>query len=646
MAEEVPSNAIILHEDKQYYPSAEQVFGPDVEVLVQEEDTQPLTEPIVAPLKIKSFAIEEKDLPPVNYSREYMIQVSHSTDLVRNVAVVGHLHHGKTGLLDMLVQETHVLPPIRQTKEDDRLRYTDTHLLERARGISIKSAPMTLLLPNLKGKTYLFNFIDTPGHVNFSDEVASATRLADGVLLVVDVVEGVMSQTEKIIRHLIAENQRIVLVLNKMDRLILELKLPPGDAYYNLRHTIEEVNTIIAGCGSSQRVSPELGNVVFAATTQRWSFTLESFAKIYSRLSGPGQWDEQAFTQRLWGDVFYNPATRKFQRKQRDTAATRAFVYFILEPLYKIYGQAISEDAATLKVTLKKLKIQLKDNVYKLDARDLLLHVCEKFFGKSQGLVSALTQHIPSPEKNAPNKIERTYTGPQDSSLGITLRNCDPNGPLVVNITKLYTSTDAKSFSAFGRVMSGTLRPGSPVRVLGEGYTLDDEEQSEDAVVGDIFFPGGRYRVPAAEITVGNLVLIDGVDKSIFKTATIVAREVEEPYVFRPVQHFTQSVFKVAIEPSNPSDLPKMTAGLRCVNKSYPLLETRVEESGEHVLLGPGEIFLDCVLHDLRVLFAEIEIKVSDPVVRFCETVVETSALKCYAETPNKKYLTALDRLT
>lgn len=64
-----------------------------------------------------------------------------------------------------------------------------------------------------------------------------------------------------------------------------------------------------------------------------------------------------------------------------------------------------------------------------------------------------------------------------------------------------------------------------------------------------------------------------------------------------------------------------------------------MEESGEHVVFGTGEVYLDCVLHDLRRVFAECEIKVSDPATRFCETVVETSALKCYAETPNKKYV-------
>ena len=73
------------------------------------------------------------------------------------------------------------------------------------------------------------------------------------------------------------------------------------------------------------------------------------------------------------------------------------------------------------------------------------------------------------------------------------------------------------------------------------------------------------------------------------------------------------------------------------MNKSYPLLSTRVEESGEHVVLGTGELYLDCVMHDLRKIYSEIDIKVADPVVSFCETVVETSSLKCFAETPNKK---------
>lgn len=106
----------------------------------------------------------------------------------------------------------------------------------------------------------------------------------------------------------------------------------------------------------------------------------------------------------------------------------------------------------------------------------------------------------------------------------------------------------------------------------------------------------------------------------------------------------TESVLKIAIEPIAPSELPKMLSGLRSINKSYPLAATKVEESGEHVLIGTGELYLDCVMHDLRKLFSEIEIKVSDPVTKFSETVLETSALKCYADTPNKKWVMKTSR--
>ena len=81
-----------------------------------------------------------------------------------------------------------------------------------------------------------------------------------------------------------------------------------------------------------------------------------------------------------------------------------------------------------------------------------------------------------------------------------------------------------------------------------------------------------------------------------------------------------------------------MLDGLRKINKTYPLVTTKVEESGEHTILGTGELYLDCVMHDLRKVFAEIEVKVADPIVAFCETVVDTSSIKCFAETPNKKY--------
>lgn len=147
-----------------------------------------------------------------------------------------------------------------------------------------------------------------------------------------------------------------------------------------------------------------------------------------------------------------------------------------------------------------------------------------------------------------------------------------------------------------------------------------------------------RYHIEVNRVPAGNWVLIEGVDQPIVKTATITEpRGNEEAQIFRPLKFNTTSVIKIAVEPVNPSELPKMLDGLRKVNKSYPSLTTKVEESGEHVILGTGELYLDCVMHDLRKMYSEIDIKVADPVVTFCETVVETSSLKCFAETPNKK---------
>jgi 116 kDa U5 small nuclear ribonucleoprotein component len=120
-------------------------------------------------------------------------------------------------------------------------------------------------------------------------------------------------------------------------------------------------------------------------------------------------------------------------------------------------------------------------------------------------------------------------------------------------------------------------------------------------------------RIPA-----GNWVLIEGVDQSIVKTATIVdnsglvrgrrsqVTNIDDIQIFRPLKFNTCSVIKIAVEPVNPSELPKMLDGLRKVNKSYPLLQTKVEESGEHIILGTGELFLDCVMHDLRRMYSEI----------------------------------------
>lgn len=122
--------------------------------------------------------------------------------------------------------------------EERNLRYTDTLFTEQERGVSIKATPVTLVLQDVKEKSYLMNIFDSPGHVNFSDEVTAAMRMVDGIVLFVDAAEGVMLNTERLLKHAVQEKLAITLCINKIDRLILELKLPSQDAFFKLKHII------------------------------------------------------------------------------------------------------------------------------------------------------------------------------------------------------------------------------------------------------------------------------------------------------------------------------------------------------------------------------------------------------------------------
>ncbi|PVU99753.1 hypothetical protein BB559_000429 [Furculomyces boomerangus] len=646
---------IVLHEDKNYYPDAEEVFGPDVEVLVNEEDTQPLSEPIIAPIKDRKHVIFSEDLPETTFEKEFLVDLMGHNDFVRQIAIVGHLHHGKTSFVDMLVASTHTwkewdeTPPsatnsVNNSREPVTKRgYTTVQSMERKRGLSTKAMPMSLVMTGLKDKSYVINLMDTPGHVNFIDEVVAGIRLADGIVLVVDAIEGVMINTEQIIKLAVRENVKITLVINKVDRLILELKIPPKDAYYKLKHTVEEVNTFIGSCpgsNASMRLSPELGNVCFASSEYGWCFSLDSFAKKYvDNWKYPIKY--QDFAKRLWGDIYYNKETRKFVKKSvADSTTERSFIHFIMEPLYKLHAQVVGEDEESLRPVLEKLGINLKKKEYGMNVPWLLRRVMGLFFGPPYGFVDMVSNHIPSPVENAENKVRTLYTGEQDSEAAEMMRKCSGDGPLIINVVKMYPSADASELFAFGRIYSGSIKTGQSVMVLGEGYIRGDDEEMVEEVVEEAWIFESRYRISVSGLGAGTWVLLKGVDNSIAKTATITTKSDLEAYdiqVFRQLQFPSASVMKVAIEPLVPSELPKMLSGLRKISKVYPSSVTKVEESGEHVVLGTGELYLDCIMHDLRLIYSEIDIKVSDSVVAFRETISETSAIKCFLETPNKR---------
>jgi 116 kDa U5 small nuclear ribonucleoprotein component len=198
---------IVLHEDKKYYPDADEVY-PGVRTIVLDEDAQGLEEPIIKPMITKNFSVLEKEQPILVYSTEFMTSLMNTPGLIRNIAVIGALHHGKTLFMDSLIQATHEKPwdPSRNK------RYTDTRKDEQERELSIKSTPVTLVMEDIGGKSYLLNILDCPGHVNFSDESTAALRISDGAVVVIDAVEGVMMNTERLLKQAVANSVPITLV--------------------------------------------------------------------------------------------------------------------------------------------------------------------------------------------------------------------------------------------------------------------------------------------------------------------------------------------------------------------------------------------------------------------------------------------------
>ena len=371
-----------------------------------------------------------------------------------------------------------------------------------------------------------------------------------------------------------------------------------------------------------------------------WCFTLQSFAQFYAiqhdqpdpRTKTTGL-DVTKLALRLWGDVFYNPTRRSFTRKAAEVGANRSFVTLILEPIYKLYTHTVSMDPVPLAAFLERLNIELKPSELKMDPKPLLRMVCQRFFGRAHGFVDMVVQHVPSPVEGAKRFVEQYYTGPLDGKVAEHMLNCDMNedAPLVMHVSKLFNTAEDQKFVTLARVVSGIATAGQKVLVCGEAYTMDDDEDSSVVEIQHTWIAGARYQVPTTGVPAGSWVLLGGVDEGITKTATILPPELakeEQAYIFSPLNHMTECVFKVALEPINPKDLTRMLFGMRCVTKSYPLAVERVEESGEHIIIGTGELFMDCAMYDLRERYARVDIKVSDPGTRFCETVIETSAIQ------------------
>ena len=212
--------------------------------------------------------------------REDMVKLAESLmgnrENIRNIGIVAHIDHGKTTLTDNLIAAAGLMSEELAGKQ----RMMDYYELEQERGITINAANISLV-HDYKGQQFLVNIIDTPGHIDFGGEVIRAMRAVDGVIVVVDSVEGVMPQTETVIRQALREKVQPVLFINKVDRLVNELQLSSEQMQERFVKTIAQINTLIKKNASSEfadkwQVKVNDGSVTFGSAYNNWAISIHS----------------------------------------------------------------------------------------------------------------------------------------------------------------------------------------------------------------------------------------------------------------------------------------------------------------------------------------------------------------------------------
>eukprot|EP00743_Colponemidia_sp_Colp-15_P005209 GILK01005604.1.p2 GENE.GILK01005604.1~~GILK01005604.1.p2 ORF type:complete len:846 (-),score=95.05 GILK01005604.1:135-2672(-) len=584
----------------------------------------------------------------VNFTVDQVRGLMDRSEQIRNMSVIAHVDHGKSTLSDSLVGAAGIM----KAEDIGDKRLLDTRPDEIARGITIKSTAISMhyyvdeaLVEKLDAanRDFLINLIDSPGHVDFSSEVTAALRVTDGALVVVDCVEGVCVQTETVLRQALTERIRPVVFINKVDRAIMELQLDPEEAYQGFVKTLQNCNVVIATyndpCMGDLQVSPDKGTVAIGSGLQGWAFSVSRFARMYASKFGA---DEAKMCERLWGDSFFDAKNKKWIRtetNQDGDRLKRAFCQFCLDPIYQIFDAVMTEKKDKTEKMLKALNIVLTTEEREQVPKKLLKTVMMKFLPAAETLLQMIIMHLPSPKTAQTYRAEMLYSGepnPEDKYY-MGIKNCDQTAPLILYISKMVPTADKGRFFAFGRIFSGKVRSGQKVRIMGNNYSYGKKQDLyEDKPVQRTVLMMGRYQEAVEDMPCGNVCGLVGVDKYIVKSATITD-DGETPYPLRDMKYSVSPVVRVAVQAKNPADLPKLVEGLKRLAKSDPLVVCSIEESGEHIVAGAGELHLEICLKDLQDDFMNgAPLVISEPVVSFRETVTAESNQQCLSKSANK----------
>ncbi|KAJ6487915.1 P-loop containing nucleoside triphosphate hydrolase protein [Mycena sanguinolenta] len=540
---------------------------------------------------------------------------------IRNLGIISHYGHGRSTLTDTLVSSAGITAAGDESEdaspgENLRIRSTVIPLY-----MKLPDEDPEVVQQTKNGSEFLINLID------IRSDTSTMLRVMDGALAVVDVTVGVSLQMETLIRKTLAERIKPVVALNKLDRALLEPNVSKEDLYQTLSRTIDSINVLIGtydepGLGDFQ-VSSEKGTVAFASALQGWGFTLHQFASRYSKRFGV---DRDKMMERLWGDNFFDSKTKKWTTQSTDADGEhleRSFNMFVLDPILKIFEAVMGTAEDALDAILQKLEIELTRAERSLDGRQLLKAIMMKFLPAADALLDMVIIRLPSPVTAQRYRVSTMYEGSMEDESALGIRDCDPTAPLVLNVVKMVPTSEKGRFYAFGRVFSGTFRPG--------GQKKDDLFIK---VVQGAFFMMGKDVQPLEECPAGNLIALAGIDQFLLKSGTLTSSETA--HSMRALRFSVPQFIQVAVGVKNPKDLPALIEGLKILSKSDSLVEISTSESGDHLIAAVGQDHLAILVQDLTNDFVSVPLTISDPIIQYRESVGAESAIEARSKSPNR----------
>merc|ERR1712087_416099 len=368
------------------------------------------------------------------------------------------------------------------------------------------------------------------------------------------------------------------------------------------------------------------------------AFTLKQFAEMYASKFGV---DTDKMMKKLWGENFFNQKTKKWS-KNKDADNKRSFNMYVLDPIYMVFDAIMNFKKDQVEKLLGKLttadgklvKDVLKHEEKELEGKPLMKCVMRNWLPAGEAMFQMIVIHLPSPVTAQKYRAELLYEGPPDDLACTAIKACDSNGPLMMYVSKMVPTSDKGRFYAFGRVFAGKVATGQKARIMGPNFVPGKKEDLFEKSIQRTILMMGRGVEPIPSVPCGNICGLVGVDSFLVKTGTITTYEAA--HNMRVMKFSVSPVVRVAVEPKDPQQLPKLVEGLKRLAKSDPMVLCFTEESGEHIIAGAGELHLEICLKDLEEDHAQIPLKKSDPVVSYRETVSEESSQMCLSKSPNK----------